>query len=252
MSDIKLYQGDCLEVMKQIPSESIDCIICDLPYGTTPLEWDKTISIKKLWYFYNRIIKNNGCIVLFGQEPFSSFLRLSNLDMFKYDWYWQKERLTNIFQIKNRPGKVIETISIFYKNQPTYNPQKFIHNGKKVTNKIGLTAKFSCTQVGKSNLKPLEYNDDGTRYPIQVLKINHDNLREILHPTQKPLELLKYLVKTYTNEGDSVLDNCMGSGTTGVACKLLNRNFIGIELDENYFKVAKERIENTIAPKRLF
>lgn len=252
IDNCKLYNGNCLELMKDIPEKSIDMVLCDLPYGSTPLTWDKPLSIKKLWDFYNKIIKTNGCIALFGQEPFSSFVRLSNLDMFRYDWYWQKERLTNIFQIKTRPGKVIETISIFYQSNPTYNPQKLVHNGKKVTNKIGETAKFSYTQVGKSNLKPLEYNDDGTRYPIQVLKINHDNLREILHPTQKPVALLEYLIKTYTNENMVVLDNCMGSGSTGIACINTNRKFVGIELNKEYFNIACERIYNATRQLKLF
>lgn len=242
-----LMNGDCLELMLSISDNSVDLILCDLPYGTTPLEWDKEISLDELWTQYKRILRESGTIVLFGQEPFSSYLRMSNIEMYKYDWYWEKERLTNIFQVKRRPGKTVETISVFFSSQGTYNPQKQTHLGKPVGNKIGENARFSITQTGKSNIKPLEYKDDGTRYPTQVLKFNRENLRTLLHPTQKPVELLEYLIKTYTNEGDLVLDNCMGSGSTGVACVNTNRNFIGIELDENYFNIAKERIENANA-----
>ena len=244
MSDIKLYQGDCLEIMKEIPDKSIDMVLCDLPYGNTPLHWDKNIPSDKLWDSYHRVCKNNAAIVLFGNEPFASHLRLSNEKEYRYDWYWKKERLTNVFQIKRRCGKVIENIMVFYKEQPIYNPQKTIYTGKPVTNKIGENARFSLTQNTNSNVRPFEYHDDGTRYPTQLLEFNRDNPRERLHPTQKPISLLEYLIKTYTNEGMTVLDNCMGSGSTGVACKHTNRNFIGIELDERYFEIAKERIKN--------
>lgn len=243
MSNYQLYQGDCLEIMKQIPDKSIDMVLCDLPYGTTPLSWDKVLPSKELWNIYNKICKENAAIVLFGNEPFSSYLRISNIKDYKYDWYWEKERLTNLFQVKKRCGKTIENIMIFYKKQPIYNPQKTEYFGKKVTNKIGENARFSATQVGNySNIKPLEYIDDGTRYPTQLLKFNRDNPRNRLHPTQKPVALLEYLIKTYTNEGMTVLDNCMGSGSTGEACLRTNRNFIGIEKEEKYFNIAKERL----------
>lgn len=242
MIDIK--QGNCLELMKEIPNESIDMILCDLPYGTTPLHWDSILDSKKLWKEYDKIVKPNGAIVLFGQEPFSSLLRMSNMKNYRYDWYWEKERLTNVFQVKRRSGKTVENIMVFYKEQCKYNPQKNIHTGKKVTNKIGENARWSVTQSGeKQSTKPFEYHDDGTRYPTQVLRFNRDNPRTRLHPTQKPVELLEYLIKTYTDEEETVLDNCMGSGSTGVACLNTNRNFIGMELDEHYFQIAKERIE---------
>ena len=245
MSNIDLYCGDCLDIMKTIQDNSIDCVICDPPYGTTPIKWDKVIDFTALWKEYNRIVKPNGAIVIFSQEPFATYLRMSNIKDYKYDWYWEKERLTNVFQIKKRCGKTVENIVVFYKGQCTYNPQKTEHLGKKVTNKIGENARWSVTQAGyEPTTKPFEYEDDGTRYPTQVLRINRDNPRKRVHPTQKPVALLEYLVKTYTNGGDVVLDNCMGSGTTGVACKNLNRNFIGIEKDETYFNIAKERIEN--------
>ena len=242
---IQLLHGDCLELMKDVPDKSIDMILCDLPYGTTPLNWDSALNMEELWKEYSRVVKPNGAIVLFGQEPFSSYVRISNVKQYRYDWYWEKERLTNVFQVKKRAGKTIENIMVFYKEQCTYNPQKNIHEGKRVTNKIGKNARWSVTQSGyEQTTKPFEYNDDGTRYPTQLLKFQRDNPRKRLHPTQKPVPLLEYLIKTYTNEGDLVLDNCMGSGSTGVACVNLKRNFIGMELEEKYFKIAEERIRN--------
>ena len=242
MSTINLIQGDCLEKMKEIPDGSIDMILCDLPYGTTACKWDVVIPFEPLWEQYKRIIKDKGAIVLFGSEPFSSYLRLSNIDWFKYDLYWKKEKPTNFFQLKRRFGKCTEVISIFYKNQPTYFPQKTKHEGKLVTNK----PKGSHNSiVAGINKKVLPYNDDGTRYPNDILEFRREVLGTTLHPTQKPVALLEYLIKTYTIEGETVLDNCMGSGSTGVACKNLNRNFIGIEKDENYFNIAKERIEKS-------
>ena len=240
---VTLYQGDCLELMKDIPSKSIDMILCDPPYGNTPLKWDSILPFDKLWKEYNRIIKDNGAIVLFANEPFASMLRASNIKKYKYDWYWVKERLTNVFQVKRRCGKVVENICVFYKKQPTYNPQKTEHSGKKVTNKVGASARFSITQSGHSTIVPLEYIDDGTRHPTQILRFNRDNPRKRLHPTQKPVDLLEYLIRTYTNKGDTVLDNCMGSGSTGCACIKSERNFIGIEKDKKYFEIAKVRLE---------
>ena len=216
-----------------------------LPLTPTPLHWDKALNFEKMWEQYHRVAKPSVAIVIFAQEPFASFVRMSNLKEYRYDWYWEKERLTNVFQIKRRPGKTIENLCVFYKEQCVYNPQKHEHIGKLVSNKIGENARWSVTQSGyEQKTKPFEYHDDGTRFPTQVLRMNRDNPRERLHPTQKPVELLEYLMKTYTNEGMTVLDNCMGVGSTGVACLNTNRNFIGIELDEHYFEVAKERIES--------
>jgi site-specific DNA-methyltransferase (adenine-specific) len=236
----KLYLGDCLDVMKFIPDKSIDLILADLPYGTTACKWDIIIPFDKLWQQYNRIIKRNGAIVLFGQEPFSSFLRLSNIDDYKYDWYWQKERPTNVMQVKRRAGKVIETISVFYKNQCVYNPQKTVHTGKLRSNKIkdGLLGNL----IDNNKNIPKEYKDNGMRYPIQLLPFKRDILTSNLHPTQKPLALCEYLVKTYTNENGIILDNTTGSGTVCLAAKNLNRQFIGIEKEEKYFNIAKERL----------
>jgi site-specific DNA-methyltransferase (adenine-specific) len=236
-------QGDCLKLMKTIPDKFIDAIICDLPYGTTACKWDSVIPFEPLWEQYKRIIKDNGAIVLFGQEPFSSMLRMSNIKDFKYDWYWQKERFTNVMQIKRRPGKVIEIASVFYKTQCVYNPQKKQHTGKLVTNRVGKNGSFSALVDSKQRM-PSNYRDDRTRHPLQLIKFNRDTIAKgkNLHPTQKPVALMEYLVKTYTNQSDTVLDNCMGSGTTGVACKNLGRKFIGIEQDANYFEIASKRI----------
>ena len=246
MNSIKLLCGDCLELMNDIEDKSIDCIICDLPYGTTKCKWDVVIPFDKLWEQYNRIIKDNGAIILFGTEPFSSELRLSNKSDYKYDIYWVKEKPTNFMQVKKRVGKLTENICVFYKKQCTYNPQMVKYNGKKVTNKPSETnAKFKSIVASNSptmQIKP--YKDIGYRYPCDILNIRREKLGSTVHPTQKPVALLEYLIKTYTNENETVLDNCMGSGTTGVACKKLNRRFIGIEKDEKYFNIAKERIEN--------
>jgi len=243
MSEYTLYHGDCLTEMSNINENSVDMILCDPPYGTTPLHWDNIINFEKMWEQYHRVAKPNAAVVIFAQEPFASFVRMSNMKEYKYDWYWEKELLTNVFQVKRRPGKVIENICVFYKKQCIYNPQKREHHGKLVHNKVGENTRWSPTQSGNNpSTKPLEYHDDGTRYPTQVLRINRDNSRERLHPTQKPVALCEYLIKTYTNEGMTVLDNCMGSGTTGVACMNTNRNFIGIEIDDNYYNIASDRI----------
>lgn len=242
---INLYNGDCLEIMKDIPDKSIDLILCDLPYGTTKCSWDIIIPFDKLWDCYKRILKENGCIILFGQEPFSSLLRLSNLDWYKYDIYWEKERLTNIMQVKKRPGKTIETISIFYKNQPTYNPQMIKYDGPLRSNKVK-NGKIGKLIDDSNNKKVIEYKDTGYRYPTQLWKFKRDTLKSNLHPTQKPVALLEELIKTYSNEGDLILDNCMGSGSTGVACINTGRNFIGIELDRKYFEIAEQRIKKDL------
>ena len=229
-----LLQGDCLELMKQVPDKSIDLILCDLPYGTTKCKWDVVIPFDKLWAQYNRIIKDNGAIVLFGNEPFSSQLRLSNLKNYKYDWVWDKKRGSNFATVKIRPFNSFENIMVFYKKQPTYNPQMW------------KSTPYTCKQgyVGVAKQTGL-YRDDvitvnnGDRYPLTILSFSKETG---LYPTQKPVALLEYLIKTYTNEGDIVLDNCMGSGSTGVACKNTNREFIGMELDEKYYKIACERL----------
>ena len=232
MIDIK--QGDCLELMKEIPNESIDMILCDLPYGTTKNKWDSVIPLNKLWKQYEGMIKDNGAIVLFSQMPFSAELVHSNLKLFKYEWIWQKDNGTGFLNAKKMPLKIHENILVFYKKLPLYNPQ--MRTGFKP---------YKCKQ-GRHSTNYGAYEQghitesNGERYPIDIIKFKKDSG---LHPTQKPVELLEYLIKTYTNEGETVLDNCMGSGSTGVACINTNRNFIGYELDEHYFQIAKERLE---------
>lgn len=235
-----IYLGDCLELMKQIPNKSVDMVLCDLPYGTTACSWDVIVPFDKLWEQYDRVCKENAAIVLFGQEPFTSVMRMSNVSNWKYDWYWEKERLTNIAQVKKRAGKTVETISVFYRKQCTYNPQMTKYDGPLRTNKVkdGKMGKLTDS----SEKKVFEYNDTGFRYPTQVLKFQRDCLKSNLHPTQKPLLLCEYLIKTYTNEGEVVLDNTCGSGTTLLSAKNLNRQFIGIEKEEKYFEVARERL----------
>ena len=237
---MNLMLGDCLERMKEIPDGSVDMILADPPYGTTACKWDSVIDLPLMWEQLKRVIKPNGAIVLFGSEPFSSFLRCSNIKDYKYDWYWQKERPTNVMQVKRRAGKVVETISVFYSSQCLYIPQKTAHTGELRTNKIknGTLGVL----IDSKNGTPTSYRDDRTRYPIQVLKFNRDCLKSNLHPTQKPVALMEYLIKTYTQEGETVLDFAAGSFTTGVACKNTGRKFIGIEKDAGYFEIAKQRL----------
>ena len=230
---MKLLQGDCLELMRNIPDKSVDMILCDLPYGTTACKWDSVIPFAPLWEQYNRVIKDNGAIALFGSQPFTTALNYSNLKMFRYEWVWIKNNSTG-FQLANkRPLKKHETISVFYRKQPTYNPQ-----GLQLFGKVN---RRKSTGDNWAEMNANEYVQQFTNYPTQLLEFPYD--KDKYHPTQKPVALLEYLIKTYTNEGDVVLDNCMGSGSTGVACVNTGRDFIGIELDENYFNIAKNRIE---------
>jgi len=238
-----LYCGDCLQIMKSIPDKSVDLICCDLPYGTTKCSWDIVIPFDLLWEQYKRIAKDNAAILLFATEPFASQLRLSNSEWYRYDLFWKKEKPTNFMNLKKRPGKLTENICVFYKNQPTYNPQMVKHEGKLVKNSP--KAKFNSEVSSKWDRQITPYVDTGYRYPCDILEFRREKLGSTLHPTQKPLALVEYLVKTYTNEGDLILDNCMGSGTTGVAAKRLQRDFIGIELDESYYNIAKDRINDT-------
>lgn len=237
---MKLINGETIEEMAKLPDKSVDLILCDPPYGTTSLKWDKVIDSGQMWSEYKRIIKPNGAILLFGQEPFSSLMRTSNLAWYKYDLVWLKNKPTNFFQLKRRVGKDTENIMIFYQKQPTYNPQMRQHLGKKVASKPKAT--HNSTTSGKNNSKITPYKDNGMRYPSSVLSFAKVRNNKILHPTQKPVDLLEWLIKTYSNAGDVVLDNTMGSGSTGVACVNTNRDFIGIELDKNYFEIAKNRI----------
>ena len=233
-----LYQGDCLELMKDIPDKSIDMILCDLPYGTTACKWDNVIPFEPLWEQYNRIIKDNGAVVLFGSEPFSSYLRMSNIKNYKYDWIWEKEQGIGNLNANKMPLKKTENISVFYKRLPIYNPQFTVGKIYEIKRDYNSNVIFGKTGTKQGYVT----KNDGKRYPTNIL-IYKRELKHRLHPTQKPVALLEYLIKTYTNENEIVLDNCMGSGSTGVACLNTNRNFIGIELNENYFNIAKERIE---------
>jgi site-specific DNA-methyltransferase (adenine-specific) len=239
VSGSTFVNADCFDVFPFIADKSIDAIICDLPYGTTACKWDSVLPFDKLWKEYERVIKDNGVIVLFGAEPFSSLLRWSNLKMYKYDWYWNKSRPIGFLNVKKMPLKNIECISIFYKKQPIYNPQDVIEinkvkmndNCKNGNNGTGLSGHNGGKMKGS-------YIQKYTNYPLQTLFFNSERG---LHETQKPLALLEYLVKTYTNEGDMVLDNTMGSGTTNLACIKLNRKSIGIEKEKQYYDVAVRR-----------
>ena len=241
----KLLHGDCLELMKSIPDGSVDAIITDPPYGTTACKWDSIIPFDLMWEQLNRIIKPNGAIVLFGSEPFSSALRMSNIKNYKYDWIWDKRKAGNFALGNRQPLKTHEIISIFSLKSHNYYPQKIIlekpqtrHLGKKSINrKDGFAG-----GIGEKIKYGKDY-EPNKKLPISIQQFKKDNYKNNLyHPTQKPVALLEYLIKTYTNENETVLDFTMGSGTTGVACVNTNRNFIGIEMDDKYFEIAKNRI----------
>lgn len=238
-----MFNGDCLEVMKIIPDKSVDMVLCDLPYGTTACKWDNVIPFEPLWEQYGRIIKDNGAIVLFGSEPFSSKLRMSNLKMYKYDWVWDKVSVVGFANAKKMPLYNVENILVFYRKLPTYNPQGVVKINKKVKN--GKTHSIKNIDKGITAINggrlTGNYTQEYTNYPKQILTFGRD--KEKLHPTQKPVALLEYLIKTYTNENEVILDNCMGSGSTCVACQNTGRKFIGIELEEKYFDIALNRIE---------
>jgi len=234
---LQLYNGDCIEVMKALPEKSVDLILTDPPFGTTQNKWDSVIPFADLWEGYERVIKDNGAIVLFGQGLFSDELACSNKKMFRYRLVWEKTKAGGFLNARRMPLQAHEDILVFYKKLPTYNPQ--MSEGKPyvkkaVSNGDGKNyGKFD--RVGQINV------NEGTRFPRSVIKFSNDN-HNSLHPTQKPVDLLEYLIKTYTNEGDVVLDSCMGSGSTGVAALNCERRFIGIELDPNYFAIAERRI----------
>ena len=230
-----LLHGDCLKLLPKIKDKSIDMVLADLPYGMTANKWDSVIPLDSLWDQYMRIIKDHGVIALFGDEPFASELRLSNKKYYRYDWIWIKSNSTGFLNAHRMPLKNTETISIFYKHLPMYNPQ--MRSGKPYVCRNSKSKPRADYHKFNTNWETI---NNGTRYPLKTIRFN--SAIRTVHPTQKPVELLKYLIKTYTDEGMTVLDNCMGSGSTGVAAKELNRNFIGMELDEDYFKIAKERI----------
>ena len=235
---LELYKGDCIEVMKSIPNKSIDMILADLPYGTTQCSWDEVIPFDKLWNQYNRVIKDRGVIALFGAEPFSSKLRVSNMKNYKYDWIWEKSKATNFLNAKRQPLRAYENICIFYKKQSIYNPQ--MTEGDSYNKGV---RKQQTNNDVYGEFEQVEVKSDGLRYPRNVVYFKTvESEGKTYHKTQKPVALLEYLIKTYTNKGNVVLDNVMGSGSTGVACLNTNRKFIGIELDEDYFNIAQNRI----------
>ena len=242
----KIYNEDCLEGMKRIPDGSVDLVLTDPPYGTTACKWDSVIPFEPMWEQLNRTIKPNGAICIFGSEPFSSALRMSNIKNFKYDWIWLKSLGANPLLCKKQPMKYHEIISVFYKKQPAYNPQ--MTKGEKRNKK-------PCTWGNKkdeiyggclSDFNGVD-NVNDVYYPRSYQYFSNANQKEKRHPTQKPIALLEYLIKTYTNEGETVLDFTMGSGTTAIACINTNRNFIGFELDKHYYDIANERIRKALA-----
>ena len=240
---MRLYKGDCLEVMDKLIEDGVkvDAIITDPPYGTTRNKWDSIIPLDEMWKRLNKLIKHNGAIVLFGSEPFSSALRMSNIKNYKYDWVWEKAIGANPLLCKKQPMKYHENISVFYKKQPTYNPQ--MTKGKLRNKKPSIMGNKKDENWGGAmrDIKGID-NINDLYYPRSCQYFSNASQKGKIHPTQKPLALMEYLIKTYTNEGELVLDFTMGSGTTGVACKNLNRDFIGIELDDNYFEIAEKRI----------
>lgn len=229
-----IMRGDCLELMEAIPMGSIDMILCDLPYGTTRNKWDSIIPFDRLWEQYERIIKNNGAIVLFSQMPFAARLICSNIKLFRYEWVWEKDNSTGFLNAKKMPLKIHENICVFYKNPPTYNPQ--MRKGFKPY--VVQNARGSTNYGKQQNVTTVS---NGERYPVDLIKFTRDKSK--VHPTQKPVALLEYLIKTYTNEGEIVLDNCMGSGSTCVAAVNTNRHYIGFELEEKYFSIACKRLD---------
>ena len=231
----KIYNEDCLEGMKGIADGSVDMILCDLPYGTTRNKWDSVIPLEALWEQYSRVIKPNGAIVLTAQTPFDKVLGCSNLQMLKYEWIWRKTKATGHLNAKKMPMKEHENILVFYKNLPTYNPQGLV----KLESPILRKGKNNGTNYGKSDKDSYR---KVTRYPRDVLEFPSEG--KTVHPTQKPVALFEYLIKTYTNPGELVLDNCMGSGTTAIACMNTQRNFIGFEMDRGYYDIACKRIDD--------
>lgn len=238
----QIYQGDCLEVMDKLIEQGVkvDAIITDPPYGTTACKWDSVIPFDMMWKRLNKLIKDNGAVVLFGSEPFSSALRMSNLKQFKYDWVWNKKKPGNIMLAKHQPMKITEIISVFSKNKHNYYPIMELRD------KVKKTRCYSVGDVMGGKVIDTSLKTYDKKYPKNLLEFSNANQKGKVHPTQKPVELLEYLIKTYTNEGETVLDFTAGSGSTGVACLNTNRNFIGIELDKNYFEIMETRLKETV------
>jgi site-specific DNA-methyltransferase (adenine-specific) len=233
----QIIHGDCLDVMKDISDKSVDMILCDLPYGMTANKWDTVIPLEPLWEQYKRVIKDNGAIVLTASQPFTSMLVMSNIKWFRYEWVWDKIAASGHLNAKQMPLKRHENILVFYKRPPVYNPQ--FTKGEPYDSGFSLRKSENWgKQVAVSGK-----NESGRRYPTSLIVESNANRRNRLHPTQKPVALFEYLIKTYTNEGETVLDNCIGSGTTAIACINIGRNFIGIEKEEKYVRIAQKRIE---------
>lgn len=235
----EIYNIDCLIGMQDIPSKSIDMILCDLPYGTTQNEWDSVIPLDKLWKQYERIIKDNGAIVLTAQTPFDKVLGASNLNLLRYEWIWEKTSATGHLNAKKMPMKAHENVLVFYKKLPTYNPQKTSGHERKISK---AQHKVNSKQSTNYNSYALSSYESTERYPRSVQVFSTDKQKEAIHPTQKPVSLFEYLILTYTNPGEVVLDNCIGSGTTAIACVNTNRNFIGFEKDSTIYSAACQRI----------
>jgi len=243
MVEIDLMQGDCMEILGDIPDKSIDMVCCDMPYGTTRCKWDSTLCLDTLWEHYGRICKDSSVIALFAQTPFDKVLGSSKIDWLRYEIIWEKPVATGFLNAKKMPLKAHENILIFYRSSPKYNPQMTHGHERKTANREGVGSEIYGEAIKKTHY------DSTSRYPRSVQKVSKGSASKGLHPTQKPVKLIEWLIKTYTDAGDTVLDNCMGSGTTGVACKNTRRNFLGIELDSNYYQTAVQRISNTKNPK---
>lgn len=238
---IQLLKGDCLKLMQEIPEKSVDMILCDLPYGTTRCRWDSVIEFEPLWQQYERIIKDNGAILLFSSQPFTARLINSNLKLYRYEWIWHKTQAKGHLNAKKMPLRAHENIEVFYKKPPTYNPQKTTGHKRKIARNNYVREADGSSCYGREKRKTVY--DSCERYPVDVVKVSNGDQTKRYHVTQKPVELLEYLIKTYTNEGETVLDNCMGSGSTGVACVNTGRKFIGMELEDKFYKIACERIK---------
>ena len=240
----KLLQGDCLDLLPTIPDQSVDMILADPPYGTTACKWDSIIPLEPMWEQLKRVIKKNGAIVMTASQPFTTTLIASNMDMFKYCWVWEKSHPTGFALSKKRPLKYQEDVCVFYGKQSTYSPQMW--NGKPSHGDNNYLKGLNKNSSSQPNLKAVKARKDGVKYPRDIIKVNSHNRADLSHPTQKPVALMEYLIKTYTNEGETVLDFTAGSFTTGVACVNIGRNFIGIEKDKNYFDIGTNRIKETI------
>lgn len=243
----EIYKGDCLEVMKSIPDKSIDMILCDLPYAQTKNQWDTIIPFDRLWEQYNRIIKDNGAIVLFANGMFTAELMMSNKKMWRYNLVWDKVLTSGFLNANRMPLRQHEDICVFYKKLPTYNPQKF--EGKPNHSKGKPKENKNNNNYGTFNFVDNSKELGDMKHPTSIITVSKPHPSKMLHPTQKPVDLLEFLIKTYTNEGELVLDNCMGSGSTGVACLNTNRKFIGIELDDKYFEIAENRLKEATEKK---